>query len=57
MASVWRALKLACCGSLPAIDPMIEYAKVGPNARIAPMTCRNRNNGQNWARSTVYLAV
>ena len=32
MASVWRVLKFANCGSLPAIDPMIEYANVGPNA-------------------------
>ena len=47
MASTWRVLKFACWGSLPAIEPMIAYAMGGPNARIAPRTCRNRMYGNS----------
>jgi hypothetical protein len=31
---------------------MIENANVGPNATIAPITCRNRIHGNNAVKST-----
>jgi len=39
IASLIRAAKFACCGSFPAIEPMIGKAEnAGPKAMIAPMT-------------------
>ncbi len=46
-----RVAKFACCGSAPPMAPMNENANVGPNATIAPRTCRNSSHGNNQARS------
>src|SRR5688572_23148502 len=39
-----RIAKFECCGSFPPKAPISPNESAGPNATMAPRTCRNRNS-------------